>query len=107
MVQPQPAAPVARLLVVAVTRVSYARRSTPMNGNEWKPEHTALMIQLNELGCSDHVIAGATGHDVDVVGRHRRDLGLRTIYRTAYSTLDALPAHVLQAITASCDRVAA
>ena len=61
------------------------------NGRSWTNAHTRLMICLNEAGCSDHVIAGATGHDVETVGRHRRALGLQANHRTAYSTLDALP----------------
>lgn len=68
------------------------------NGTPWNNEHTRLMIRLNEAGCSDHVIAGATGHDVDTVGRHRRTLGLQANHRTAYSTLDALPAITRAAI---------
>lgn len=62
---------------------------------EWKPEHTALMVKLHACGCSDHVIAGATGHDLYTVARRRRCLGLEPNYRTAYSTLDAIPRHVL------------
>lgn len=58
---------------------------------EWKPEHTALMVKLHACGCSDHVIAGATGHDLYTVARRRRCLGLEANYRTAYSTLDAIP----------------
>ncbi len=69
-----------------------------MNGRAWDNCHTKLMIVLNELGCSDHVIAGATGHDVETVGRHRRALGLVAQHRTAYSTLDALPAKALERI---------
>lgn len=69
-----------------------------MKRTEWKNHHTKLMITLNALGCSDHVIAGATGHDVDVVGRHRRALGLTANHRTAYSTLEALPPRALERI---------
>jgi len=57
---------------------------------EWKPEHTALMVKLWKAGCSDHVIAGATGHSLETVGQRRRALGLRGNYHVAYSTLDAL-----------------
>lgn len=70
-----------------------------MNGKPWTNEHTRLMIRLNEAGCSDHVIAVATGHDVDTVGRHRRTLGRQANHRTAYSTFDALPASARLAIS--------
>lgn len=69
-----------------------------MNGKQWTNAHTRLMIRLNEAGCSDHVIAGATGHDVETVGRHRRTLGLQANHRTAYSTIEALPASTRAAI---------
>ena len=60
-------------------------------GKAWTAEHHKLMVRLNVAGCSDYVIAGATGHDVDTVGRHRRALGLQANHRTAYSTLEAIP----------------
>lgn len=69
-----------------------------MRGKEWTTDHTGLMISLNELGCSDHVIAGATGHDVDTVTRRRRSLGLSPVYRSVYGSWRALPAETLRAI---------
>lgn len=68
------------------------------NGNLWTGAHTRILIALNELGCSDHVIAGATGHDVETVGRHRRYLGISAVYRSQYSTWQALPPSALDAI---------
>lgn len=72
------------------------------NGRCWNNDHTKLMIALNAAGCSDHVIAGATGHDVDVVGRHRRALGLDAQYRSLYSTWHALPPEALRGIERGC-----
>lgn len=61
-------------------------------------DHTRLMIALNAAGCSDHVIAGATGHDVETVGRHRRALGIQPQYRSQYATWAAIPPASLAAI---------
>lgn len=68
------------------------------NGKPWTEEHTKLLVGLNEIGCSDHVIAGATGHDVDTVTRRRRDYGLPPVYRSVYSTWEAIPPESLKAI---------
>ena len=73
-----------------------------MNGKCWTKDHTKLMILLNDAGCSDHVIAGATGHDVETVGRHRRSLGLPAQHRSAYSTWRAIPDAGLRAIAEAC-----
>ena len=66
---------------------------------EWKPEHTALMVKLHAAGCSDHVIAGATGHSLETVGQRRRALGLPGNYRVTYSTMDALRLSPQMALT--------
>jgi hypothetical protein len=77
------------------------------NGKPWTVEHHKLMLRLHSAGCSDHVIAGATDHDVDTVGRHRRAWGLNANHRTAYSTLEAIPPSTWAKIEAECARVAA
>jgi hypothetical protein len=71
---------------------------------EWKPEHTALMVKLHAAGCSDHVIAGATGHDVDTVQRRRSAMGLSANYRSQIGTWESLP---LLSCRAICGKVVA
>lgn len=45
-----------------------------MNGNEWRPEHTAILKRM--AGRADAAIARATGHAVVTVRQRRAALGI-------------------------------
>ena len=74
---------------------------------EWKPEHTAKMLELHAIGCTDDVIAGRTGHCVWTVWERRNALGLAPNYRNPFSGFATLPALSRRKIAAACGRVAA
>lgn len=72
---------------------------------EWLPQHTAKMIELHAHGCTDDVIAGATGHDIETVRRRRDCLGLAPNYRNQISDFTSLPALSRRAIAAACGMI--
>lgn len=46
------------------------------NGHPWLPQHTELLIRMNDVGCTDREIATATDHAAITVFYRRTMLGL-------------------------------
>ena len=76
-----------------------------MNGKPWTETDTATMIRLHASGCTDDVIAGVTGHCLNLVHKKRALMGLKANYRSIYTPGPAfavLPALSRTAIEKAC-----